>query len=65
MHNYNKNQLLQQNGKVVRVLAIDNDVLIIDCLKRTMPQLVSPESLQGYDVCDESTLPDISIQTIE
>lgn len=65
MHNYNKNQLLQQNGKVVRVLAIDNDILIIDCLKRTMPQLVSPESLQGYDVCDESTLPDISIQTIE
>lgn len=65
MHNYNKNQLLQQNGKVVRVLAIDNDVLIIDCLKRTMPQLVSPESLQGYDVCDESALPDVNRKAIE
>ena len=65
MHNYHKNQLLHQEGKVVRVLAIDNEVLIIDCLKRTMPQRVSSEDLQGYEACEESTLPDINIQTIE
>ena len=65
MHNYIKNQLLQQNGKIIRVLATDNNVLIIDCLKRTMPQWLSPGDLQGYDICEESALPDISIQTME
>lgn len=65
MHNYTKNQLLQKDGKVIRVLATDNDVLIIDCVKRTMPQWVSSDNMQNYDVCDESALPDISIQTIE
>ena len=65
MHNYIKNQLLQQNGKIIRVLATDNNVLIIDCLKRTMPQWLSPDDLQGYDICEESALPDISIQTME
>ena len=65
MHNYIKNQLLQQDGKIVRVLAIDNDVLIINCLKRTMPQWVSPENLQGYEVCEESVLSDFNLQAIE
>lgn len=65
MHNYNKNQLLQQNGKVVRVLAIESDVLVINCMKRTMPQWISVTDLQGYEVCDESTLPNANIQTIE
>lgn len=65
MHNYNKNQLLQQDGKVIRVLATDDNVLIINCLKRTMPQWVSPENLQGYEVCEESVLSDFNLQAIE
>lgn len=65
MHNYTKNQLLQQDGKVIRVLATDDNVLIIDCMKRSMPQWVNAEDLQGYEVCEESALPNINIHTIE
>ena len=65
MHNYSKNQLLQQDGKVVRVLAIVTDVLTIDCLKRTMPQWMSMDELHDWKTCDESVLPGINIQTVE
>ena len=57
MHNYIKNQLLQQNGKIIRVLATDNNVLIIDCLKRTMPQWMLTEELRDWAPCDETALP--------
>ena len=57
MHNYMKNQLLQHNGKIIRVLASDNNVLIIDCLKRTMPQWMPTEELQDWVSCDETALP--------
>ena len=57
MHNYIKNQLLQQNGKIIRVLATDNNVLIVDCLKRTMPQWIPTEALQDWVPCDETSLP--------
>ena len=57
MHNYMKNQLLQHNGNIIRVLASDNNVLIVDCLKRTMPQWIPTEALQDWVPCDETSLP--------
>lgn len=58
MCKYNKNQLLQYNGKIIRVLSSDASVLIIDCLKRTMPRRVLAEELQDWQTCEDSALPE-------
>ena len=57
MPEYSKNQLLRHDDRIIRVLAVDTDVLTIDCLKRTMPQWVSAEELRDWEPCDESILP--------
>ena len=57
MPEYSKNQLLRHDDRIIRVLAVDTDVLTIDCLKRTMPQLMSAEELRNWEPCDESALP--------
>lgn len=49
-----KNDLLKKENVIVRVLHIDEErVLIIDCVKKTMPQWMSKKNLEEYDVCDE------------
>lgn len=57
MPEYNKNQLLRLDDRIIRVLTFDVDVLIIDCLKRTMPQWMPTEKLQDWVLCDETALP--------
>ena len=57
MPNYSKNQLLRHDDRIIRVLAVDTDVLAIDCLKRTMPQWMPAEDLQDWKPCDETALP--------
>lgn len=57
MPNYQKNQLLRHNDRIIRVLAVDTDVLTIDCLKRTMPQWMPADDLQDWEPCDETALP--------
>lgn len=57
MPEYSKNQLLRHDDRIIRVLAVDTDVLTIDCLKRTMPQLIPASELCDWDPCDESVLP--------
>ena len=57
MPNYQKNQLLRHDDRIIRVLAVDTDVLTIDCLKRTMPQWMPAEELPDWEPCDESALP--------
>lgn len=57
MPNYQKNQLLRHDDRIIRVLAVDNSVLTIDCLKRTMPQWVPEKDLQDWEPCDETALP--------
>lgn len=59
MLKYQKNQLLQNGDSIIRVLAIESNVLIVDCLKRTMPRWVSTENLQNFEPCDESVLSDV------
>lgn len=59
MPNYSKNQLLWYDDRIIRVLAVDTDVLTIDCLKRTMPQWVPTEDLQDWEPCDETALPSL------
>lgn len=49
-----KNDLLKKDDVIVRVLHIDGErVLVIDCVKKTMPQWVRKQSLEEYDACDE------------
>ena len=57
MPEYSKNQLLRHNDRIIRVLAVDTDVLTIDCLKRTMPQWIPASALCDWEPCDESALP--------
>ena len=41
-----KNQLLKYNGCIYRILAIEEDsVLMIDCLKKTMPNWYTNSTL--------------------
>ena len=57
MPNYSKNQLLRHDDRIIRVLAVDTDVLAIDCLKRTMPQWIPVSELCDWEPCDETALP--------
>ena len=57
MPEHRKNQLLRHDDRIIRVLAVDTDVLTIDCLKRTMPQWMPASALCDWEPCDESALP--------
>ena len=57
MPEYSKNQLLRHDDRIIRVLAVDTDVLAVDCLKRTMPQWMPTTELCDWESCDESALP--------
>lgn len=52
-----KNQLLKDNGCIYRILAIEEDsVLMIDCLKKTMPNWYDMAEVSVYDDCTEEEL---------
>ena len=56
-----KNQLLKDNGCIYRVLAIEEDsVLMIDCLKRTMPNWYDIDEVRGYGDCTEKELLEVT-----
>lgn len=47
-----KNQLLKDNGCIYRILAIEEDsVLMIDCLKKTMPNWYDMAEVSVYEDC--------------
>lgn len=49
--------LLRKGNEFVRVLKTnDENVLVIDCVKREMPKWVSVESLKDFSSCEESEL---------
>ena len=52
-----KNQLLKDNGCIYRILAIEEDsVLMIDCLKKTMPNWYDMAEVSVYEDCTEEEL---------
>ena len=56
-----KNQLLQNDTQLIRVLDIEADrVFVIDCIKKTMPVWTDTESLKDYLPCSEDTLQEIT-----
>ena len=56
-----KKQLLKDNGSIYRVLAIEGDsVLMIDCLKKTMPNWYDMGEVSGYEDCSEEELLEVT-----
>lgn len=52
-----KNQLIKHRGTIYRILALDNEeVLLIDCIKKTMPKWCKLDEFGGYEVCTEEEL---------
>ena len=56
-----KNELYFRDDSIVRVLEVREDrVLVIDCIRRTMPQWKELVSLAGWEKCSEEKLYEIA-----
>ena len=52
-----KHDLLKDGNNIIRVLEIQPDkILIIDCVKRTMPVWVGLSALDSFSVCNDEVL---------
>lgn len=52
-----KNQLLRCQGTIYRVLEVEEDsILLIDCIKKTMPKWYDLGWIEGYENCSEEEL---------
>lgn len=52
-----KNQLIKCQGIIYRVLAVEeNSILLIDCIKQTMPKWYEIGRIEGYEECTEEEL---------
>ncbi len=55
-----KYDLLRSGERIIRVLDVQGDrVLVIDCIKRTMPVWVEVE-LESYSECTNDNLSDVT-----
>lgn len=60
-----KNELLKQEGKILRVLEVRGEkVLIIDCIRTTMPRWIPVEDVGGYEECSEEDLLRVTGKTL-
>lgn len=56
-----KNELLQKDNNIVRVLEIENNkVLIVDCIKRSVPHWIIKAELTEYTECSIKELSEIT-----
>lgn len=61
-----KKQLIKFNGTIYRILAVeDREVLLINCIKKTMPKWYRLEEVDGYRNCTESELLEITETVLE
>ena len=52
-----KHDLLKDGNNIIRVLEINSDkILMIDCVKRTMPVWVKSSTLDSFSVCNDQEL---------
>lgn len=59
-----KNQLIKIHGSIYRVLAVEEDeILLIDCMKRTMPKWHKLDKTAGNENCTEKELLEVT-QTV-
>lgn len=60
MNDLSKNMLLCFGDKKVRVLSVNGDrVLVIDCVKKTMPKWIKAEEVLGYVECKDIVSDDL------
>lgn len=60
-----KHDLLKNCNKIIRVLEIQIDrILMIDCIKRTMPVWVEPSSLDSFSDCTDEGLNKVTDFTV-
>ena len=56
-----KNELIRIKNIILRVLDVKEDsILVIDCIKRTMPKWIPVNTILDYDFCSESELSSVS-----
>jgi len=56
-----KNQLIKNNGDIYRILALEDDsVLLIDCIKKQMPKWYAISDVGGYEICAEEELSEVT-----
>ena len=56
-----KNQLIKVNGVIYRVLTIEEDsILMIDCIRKTMPNWYDIDEVRGYEDCTEKELLEVT-----
>lgn len=61
-----KNQLIRYDGSIYRVLALEGeDVLLIDCMKKTMPRWHRMDKSAMYEPCTEAELLEITGKVLE
>lgn len=52
-----KNQLIKAEGTIYRVLAVEEDnILLIDCIRGTMPRWYGTERIKDYEDCTEEEM---------
>lgn len=52
-----KNQLIKHHGNIYRILSLEEgEILLIDCIRKTMPKWYKLEAVDGYEVCTEEEL---------
>ena len=55
-----KNSLRKKGESILRVLdVLESEVLIIDCIKLTMPRWIEADALKGYILCEETVLSNV------
>lgn len=60
-----KNELLKSGNQIIRVLGFrNNEVLVIDCVKVTMPQWIACAEIESYEVCSENELLQVTNKTL-
>ena len=61
-----KNQLIKCGGTIYRILAVeDREVLLIDCMKKTMPKWYRLDGVSAYEDCTENELLEITGTVLE
>lgn len=52
-----KNQLIKYRGNIYRILSLEEgEILLIDCIRKTMPKWYKLDKVDGYEVCTEEEL---------
>ena len=60
-----KNKLMKKDDRIIRILDIkENRVLIIDCIKKTMPVWCDESFISDYEICSEDEL-NFTIRDVE